>query len=95
MTLYYRLEYLFHYIDITDSIMEEQSPITRRLYVTGILNELNQIVLKLSQVNNQMDSSLSFEDALLDISSFDVIFERRMIGHWRFDFYGRNLTFLF
>lgn len=44
------------------------NPITRRMYVTGLINELYQISSQLTIINERMDTSLSFEDACLSLS---------------------------
>ena len=54
---------------LTD-IFEEQSPVTRRLQTIGLITEMYDIVEKLEDINNAMDSEISIEDAHLD---FDTI----------------------
>lgn len=68
MLLYQRIEFLLLHLEFVDSHFDELSPITRRMYATGLANELYQLLTQLADINEQLDTSLDFEDAYLDIS---------------------------
>lgn len=53
-------------IDMMTDTWEYITPIARRMYAMGFMNEMYQIVTQLEDINEQLDSSLGFEDAYLD-----------------------------
>lgn len=65
MLAYIKIEYILFHLDFVDSRFEELSPISRRLYATGIANELYQLESQLSIINEQMDTNLDMEDAYI------------------------------
>ena len=69
MLLYQQIEFILLHLDFVAAHFDELSPITRRMYATGMANELHQLVSQLSIINDQMDSSLSIEDAYLAVPS--------------------------
>ena len=68
MLLYQRIEYILLHLEFVDSHFDELSPISRRMYATGIANELYQLVSLLSDVDKQMEHTLDFENAYLNTS---------------------------
>lgn len=70
MLLYQKIEFLLLHLDFVDSHFDELSPISRRMYATGLANELYQLVTQLADVDEIMDTTLDFEDAYLDISPY-------------------------
>lgn len=68
MLLFQKIEYIFLHVDFVDSNFDKLSAITRRMYVTGLANELNQLVSQLTVLDEQIETSLDFEDALIDLS---------------------------
>ena len=65
MYLYQRLEFLLLHLRYVDSQFDELTPITRRMYATGIANELYQLASDLSVIDKQIEETLSIEDAYL------------------------------
>lgn len=72
MLLYQRIEFLLLHLDFVDSHFDELSPISRRMYATGLVNELYQLVSLLTDIDDTLDSSLDFEDAYLDKSTYYI-----------------------
>ena len=66
MLLYQKIEFILLHLDFVDSHFDELTPISRRMYATGIANELNQLVSQLTVIDDQIESTLGFEDAYLD-----------------------------
>lgn len=66
MTLALKIEMFFMQIDMMTDVWEEMTPIARRMYAMGFINEMHQIVSQLEIINEQLESSLSFEDADLE-----------------------------
>ena len=73
MLLYQRIEFILLHLDFVDSHFDELSPISRRMYATGIANELYQLESQLSVINDQIETTLSFEDAFLGVGSMSRI----------------------
>lgn len=70
MLLYQKIEFLLLHLEFVDSHFDELSPISRRMYATGLVNELYQLVSDLAEINEQIETSLDYEDAYLDISPY-------------------------
>lgn len=68
MLLVEKIDYIFLLLKIVSKELKEQNPVTRRMYAIGLINEMYQISSQLSIINEQLDTSLSFEDANLDFS---------------------------
>lgn len=66
MLLAEKIELFFNQVDMMTDTWEDMTPIARRMYAMGFMNELYQIVTQLEDINEQLDSSLGFEDAYLD-----------------------------
>ena len=71
MLLYQRIEYLLLHLDFIDSHFDELTPITRRMYAIGLANELYQLATQLKGVDEQIETTLGFEDAYLSISTLN------------------------
>ena len=71
MLLYQRIEYLLLHLEFLDDNFDELTPITRRMYATGIANELYQLASQLSDIDEQIETTLDFEDAYLNLSPMD------------------------
>lgn len=71
MLLYQKIEFLLLHLEFVDSHFDELSPISRRMYATGLANELYQLVTQLADIDEMLDTSLDFEDAYLDISPYE------------------------
>ena len=67
MLLYQKIEFLLLHLEFVASHFDELTPISRRMYATGLVNELYQLVTKLADTDEQMKTSLDFED--LDLGS--------------------------
>ena len=65
MYLGLRIQYLFYLIEGVNIRFEELSPITRRMFALGLITDMHQITQRLEEINEQMDTSLSFDDASL------------------------------
>lgn len=65
MLAYLKIEHILFHLEFVDSRFEELSPISRRLYATGIANELYQLESQLSIINEQMDTNIDMEDAYI------------------------------
>ena len=71
MLLYQKIEFILLHLDFVDSHFDELTPISRRMYATGLAKELNQLVSELREIDEQIESSLDYEDAYLDASIFE------------------------
>ena len=71
MFLYQQIEFLLLHLEFIDSHFDELSPISRRMYAVGLANELYQLVSELTEINEQLETSLNYEDAYLDISPYN------------------------
>ena len=71
MLLYQRIEFLLLHLDFVDSHFDELSPISRRMYAVGLANELYQLATQLKGVDEQIETTLGFEDAYLSLSTFN------------------------
>ena len=71
MLLYQRIEFILLHLDFVDSHFDELLPVTRRMYATGIANELHQLVSQLTVIDEQMETTLGFEDAYLDVEAWN------------------------
>lgn len=90
MLLYQRIEFILIHLDFVDSHFDELLPVTRRMYATGIANELHQLVSQLTVIDEQMETTLGFEDAYLDVSLWkkedNQFFNLRKENYYREDF---------
>ena len=77
MLLYQKIEFILLHLNFVDSHFDELTPISRRMYATGLAKELNQLVSKLREIDENLETSLDFEDAYLDTS---VLGERIKFG---------------
>ena len=68
MLLYQKIEFILLHLDFVDSHFDELTPISRRMYATGLAKELNQLVSELREIDENLETSLDFEDAYLDTS---------------------------
>lgn len=66
MFLAEKIQLLFMHINCMTENWEDMTPIARRMYAIGFMNEMHQIITQLEEINEQLDTSLSFEDAYLD-----------------------------
>ena len=73
MLLYQKIEFLLLHLEFVASHFDELTPISRRMYATGLVNELYQLVTKLADTDEQMKTSLDFEDAYIDVSLFNYL----------------------
>lgn len=73
MLLYQKIEFLLIHLDFVASHFDELTPISRRMYATGIANEFYQLITLLADTDEQMKTSLDFEDAYLDDSLLDDV----------------------
>lgn len=71
MLLYQKVEFILLHLEFVAAHIEELSPITRRMYATGMVNELHKLIAQLSVINDQLDTFLSIEDAFLTVPSID------------------------
>ena len=72
MALRIRIENLLNLLKTTTKCFCSISPITRRMLITGLLSEMQQITSELAIINNDLDSRISLEDADLDMSVLSV-----------------------
>ena len=66
MLLTEKLSFLFHFLEDFANEMETLDPITRRMFATGMINEMFQIKMQLTVINEQIDTLLGPVDACLD-----------------------------
>lgn len=71
MLLADKIEYIFLLIDFVSSNMKDFNPVTRRMYAMGLINEMYQIESQLSVINERLETSLSIEDACLDLTLWE------------------------
>ena len=70
MDFFQKLEFLLLHLNFVDSHFDELTPITRRMYATGLANELYKLASELSVIDEQIENTLSLEDASLEASSY-------------------------
>lgn len=70
MLLVYKIEFLYLFARCIAGHIEDVNPITRRMLAMGLVAEMHQIAESLAFIDEQMDSEISEEDALL---STDVL----------------------
>lgn len=70
-SLSYQIEYVFFLMESLSSRFDKLTPISRRMYATGIANELYSLISLLTIIDEQIDSSLSFADAYLELSLWE------------------------
>ena len=66
-----KLSFFFHFLEDFANDMESLNPITRRMYATGLINEMFQITKQLDVIDKQIDTSLGPLDACFDLSIWD------------------------
>lgn len=60
-----RIKYLFYLIEGVNIRFDVFTPITRRMYAMGLITDMHQIAQRLEEIDEQIGTSLSFDDASL------------------------------
>lgn len=79
MLLVYKIEFLYLFARCIAGHIEDVNPITRRMLAMGLVAEMHQIAESLAFIDEQMDSAISEEDALLSTDVLDRLNDMRIL----------------
>ncbi len=73
MFLYQQIEFLILLAEQISDIIKDLNTISRRMLVMGLITQMQQIIERLAEIDEQMDSYIIDEDALLSIEAVEKL----------------------